>query len=122
MAHVLPLIAIVDDDESVLKALRRLLEACGFRTETFDSGRAFLDALRDHRPACVLLDLHMLGLTGWGVQAEMAAAGFSIPIIFITADGDPAVLERTMTTGAMFLLHKPFSERRLLETIAAAIE
>lgn len=64
----------------------------------------------------------MLGLTGWEVQAEMVASGFSIPVIFITGDGDPAVLDRVMSTAAVALLRKPFSERELLEAIALAIE
>ena len=78
--------------------------------------------MRNRSPDCVLLDLHMLGLTGWEVQAEMAASGFSIPVVFITGDGDPSILERATATGAAALLQKPFSERQLLETIKAAIE
>lgn len=114
--------AIVDDDASVLKAIPRLLKICGFRTETFDSGQSFLDALRECNPDCVLLDLHMLSITGWEVMAEMAALGYSIPVILITGDGDPALLEKAMATGAAALLRKPFSEQQLLETITAAME
>jgi len=78
--------------------------------------------LRDRNPDCVLLDLHMLGLTGWEVMAEMAASGYAIPVIFITGDGEPSVLERVMETGAVALLQKPFGERQLLEAIMAAME
>jgi FixJ family two-component response regulator len=78
--------------------------------------------LRDGSPDCVLLDLHMLGLTGWDVMAEMAASGYSIPVILITGDGEPSVLERAMVAGAVALLRKPFGERQLLEAIMAAIE
>ena len=99
-----------------------MLEACGFRTEAFGSGRAFLDVFCDLNPDCVLLDLHMLGLTGWEVQARMVASGFSIPVIFITGDGDPVVLERVVPTGAAALLRKPFNEQQLLEAIEAAIK
>lgn len=70
----------------------------------------------------MLLDLHMLGLTGWEVLAEMVASGYSIPVIFITGDGEPSLLETAMAAGAVALVRKPFSERQLLETIAAAIE
>jgi FixJ family two-component response regulator len=114
-------LAIVDDDAAVLKAAQRLLCACGFHTEIFSSGRAFLDALRSLSPDCVLLDLHMPGLTGWEVRDEMGAAGFSIPVIFITGDGDPALWERAAAAGAVALLRKPFGEQALLETIATAI-
>ena len=116
------ILAIVDDDASVLKAVPRLLRICGYRIEIFDSGQTFLDALRDGNPDCVLLDLHMLGLTGWEVLAEMAASGHSIPVIFITGDGDPALFEKAMSIGAAALLHKPFSEQQLLEAIAAVME
>lgn len=77
--------------------------------------------MRDRSPDCVLLDLHMLGLTGWDVMAEMAASGHAIPVIFITGDGEPSILERAMATGAAALLRKPFGERQLLEAIMAAI-
>lgn len=112
----------MDDDESVLTAIPRLLRVCGFRTEAFDSGRTFLSALPDRRPDCVLLDLHMPELTGWEVLAEMATSGYSIPVILITGDGDPVLLEKAMATGAAALLRKPFSERQLLKAIAAAIK
>jgi FixJ family two-component response regulator len=112
----------VDDDESILKAIERLLCVCDFRAETFSSGRAFLDALHRHVPDCVLLDLLMPGLTGWDVQAEMTVAGLSIPIIFITADGDPAVRERIAADGSAALLRKPFTEQELLNAIDAAIK
>ena len=120
MNNTPPLIAIVDDDKSILKAIGRLLDAFGFRTITFDSGYTFLGSLREHLPACVLLDVHMLGLTGWDIQTEMAAAGCAIPIIFITGDGEPALIERTVSVGAT-LLYKPFTEQKLLKMIAAVI-
>lgn len=63
----------------------------------------------------------MMSLTGWEVQAEMAAAGYSIPIILITGDCAPVLLEKAKATGAADLLRKPFSERQLLETIKGAI-
>ncbi len=121
ISRILPYIAIVDDDPSVLKAIRRLLDSCGFCAGTFASGRIFLDALHDHSPDCVLLDLHMLGLTGWEVQAKMAASGFAAPVIFITGDGDPAVWDKATAAGAVALLRKPFSEQELLEMIEMAI-
>ncbi|WP_228125248.1 response regulator transcription factor [Candidatus Methylospira mobilis] len=111
--------AVVDDDEIVLNAIKRLLRVCGFRTETSSSGRAFLDALDNHIPDCVLLDLLMPGLNGWDVQAGIAASGLSIPVVFITGDGDPAIRERIAADGRAALLRKPFTERELLETINA---
>ncbi len=63
----------------------------------------------------------MLELTGWDVMAEMAASGYSIPVIFITGDGEPSILERAIATGAVALLQKPFGERQLMETIELAL-
>ena len=116
-----PLIAIVDDDEAVLRALRRLLRACGLRAETFASGRTFLDALPRQVPACVLLDVQMPGLDGWEVQAELATSGWRVPVIFITAHQDAAAQERAMGTGAVAFLRKPFTDQQLLEAIDAAV-
>ncbi len=70
----------------------------------------------------MLLDLHMLGLTGLDVLAEMEVSGYPIPVILITGDGEPSVLETATATGAVALLRKPFGGRQLLETIEAAIE
>lgn len=98
-----------------------MLEACGFRTKTYDSGHSFLDSLHEHPPVCVLLDLHMLGLTGWDVHAWMRDGGFSIPVIFMTGDGDPAICEKSKVIGPDALLRKPFEMRRMLDLIQAAI-
>jgi FixJ family two-component response regulator len=116
-----PLVAIVDDDDSVLRALRRLLRACGLQAETFASGRAFLDALSRQVPACVVLDVQMPGLDGWEVQAELATSGWPVPVIFITAHEDAAAQKRAMVTGAVAFLRKPFTDQQLLEAIEAAV-
>ena len=115
------LIAIVDDDESVLKAMQRLLRACGLPAETYASGRAFLDAQPGHVPDCLLLDIQMPELTGFEVQAELAASGLGCAVVFITADADPAVREQAMATEAVAFLRKPFTERELLDAIAVAV-
>jgi FixJ family two-component response regulator len=115
-----PLIALVDDDEAVLKALRRLLRACGLRAETFASGRAFLDSLADYLPDCVVLDVRMPDLTGWEVQAELITLGLPLPLIFLTAHADAAAQERALRNGAVAFLRKPITAQRLLEAIEAA--
>ncbi len=117
-----PLIAIVDDDESVLRSLQRLLRACGLRAETFASGRSFLEALPRQVPACVLLDVQMPDLDGWEVQTRLTTAGWRVPVIFITAHEDAAAQERAMSTGAAALLRKPMTDRQLLEAIEVAVQ
>lgn len=104
-----------------MKAIRRQLEACHFRTEIFDAGDTFLNALPYAAFSCVLLDLHMLGCTGWDVHEKMAAEYSATPIIFITGDGDPAVSRRVEGTAAAALLCKPFNEQQLLDAIAEAV-
>jgi FixJ family two-component response regulator len=115
-----PLIALVDDDEAVLNALRRLLRACGLCTETFASGRTFLDSLADHLPDCVVLDVRMPDLSGWEVQAELITLGLPLPLIFLTAHADAAAQERALRNGAVAFLRKPITAQRLLEAIEAA--
>jgi len=121
MPNARPLIAIVDDDESILKALQRLLKASGLPTEAYASGRAFLDALPGHLPDCLILDIQMPGLDGFETQAELVAAGLRIPVFFITADENPAVRDRALGTNPVAFLRKPFTEQELLEAIAAAV-
>jgi FixJ family two-component response regulator len=98
-----------------------LLRACGLPAEAYASGRAFLDALPGRAPDCLILDIQMPGLTGFEVQAAMAAAGRAAATVFITADEDPAVRDRALAAGAAAFLRKPFTERELLDAIAAAV-
>src|SRR5690242_10523784 len=82
-------VAVVDDDESVRRAIRRLLSVSGFVVETFGSGAAFLDSLQSRRPDVVVLDLHMSDMTGFDVQARLREMGERLPVVFITASDAP---------------------------------
>ena len=82
-------IAVVDDEESVRKALRRLLAAFDLDATTFASGRDFLDALTERRPDCLVLDLQMRAPNGFDVLAELAASGARLPVVIITAHDEP---------------------------------
>jgi FixJ family two-component response regulator len=115
------LIAVVDDDESVRRATRRLLRAAGHEVETYASGTEFLEAFPHHKPCCVIVDLHMPGMSGLEVQSRLAASGADIPVIFITAYDDPGARDRAQQAGAAAYLRKPFSEEVLLEAIHAAV-
>lgn len=114
------LIAVVDDDESVRRATRRLLRAAGFEVDTYSSGAEFLDAVEHHKPTCIIVDLHMPGPSGLEVQRRLAASGLDIPVIFITAYDDPGARDRALQAGAVRYLRKPFSEHELLEAIDSA--
>lgn len=113
-------VAIVDDDPSVLKGLKRLLNACGFKTEVFNSGEAFLDRDSTGEPACVVLDIHLSGITGIETRRRLTASGSTIPVIYMTAL-DTAIVQREATaSGCAAYLRKPFSGNVLVESIRKA--
>jgi FixJ family two-component response regulator len=122
MVHTEQLISVVDDDRSVRRALRRLLRTRGYATELFGSAKEFLSSPALSRTACLILDIQLGATTGFELQAELAAAGSAIPIIFITAYDDAATGERIAESGAVAYLRKPFEEQDLLDAIRRAVD
>lgn len=118
----LPLIALVDDDEDVRIAVARLALAAGMTTESFASGEAFLKSIDDHEPDCVVLDLHMPGLDGFGVQAALGRRGSAVPVVAISGYDLPAARRRAMALGARCCLCKPVDGEQLLAAIGAAMQ
>jgi FixJ family two-component response regulator len=116
-----PLVAIVDDDESVRESLPDLLRQLGFEARAFSSGRAFLDSDVIDRTRCLILDIAMPGLTGPEVQRELRQRGKEPPIVFITASGDRTIRPRMLAQGAVECLFKPFSDTALLNAVNAAL-
>ena len=116
-----PLVAIVDDEESVRTSLRRLLRASQLDAVVFASGQEFLDSLPTRQPDCLVLDLQMPGLTGLDVQRILAGARVSFPTIIITAHDEPETRARCMAAGAAAYLCKPLHDEMLLDAIAAAV-
>ena len=119
--HLTPLISIVDDDRSVRRALRRLVQGAGYAVETFASALEFLDSCPWGRTACVVLDIHLAGMSGFDVHARLAGAG-AIPTIFITAHDDASTRDRARHAGVVAYLPKPFAKRALLDAIRSAID
>lgn len=115
-AHV---IAIVDDDPSILRALHRLVKVNGYTVESFASARDFLAAVARCRPTCLVLDVHLNG-SGFELQEWLAADGMKIPIVFITAHDDDSTRRRLGKSGAA-ALWKPVDEQALLHAIRRAI-
>ena len=113
-------IAVVDDEESVRKALRRLFRSAGMDVETFASGREFLDSLPLHRPDCLVLDLHMPGLTGRDVQQHLAQVQPRVPIVVITGKDEPGVRESVLAAGAADYLLKPLNDHTLIAAVTSA--
>ena len=118
----LPLIAVVDDEESVRKALHRLLRSAGFAVETFPSGADFLLSIKDHEPACVVLDLHMPQVNGFEVQAALTNSGGRVPVVIVTGHDTPQARARVMACGAKGYLRKPVDDLMLIAAIQAAID
>jgi len=120
------LVAVVDDEESVCRALLRLLRAAGLDVETFTSGVAFLESVRERnaerRPDCLVLDLHLPGLTGLDVQRQLKTEEISIPIIMVTGNEEAGIQERVLAEGASAFFSKPLNDRTLLSAIASAVE
>lgn len=112
-----PLIGVVDDDPSVLKALGRLIRSAGFETVTFCSGEDFLARFQQRAFACIVLDIHLGGMSGLDLQAYLADAGIRLPIVFITAHDDLVTREGFEQSGQRFL-RKPVDESGLLGAIS----
>jgi len=117
-----PLVAVVDDEESIRKSLRRLFLAAQLDAVVYASGQEFLDSLRVRQPDCLVLDLQMPGLTGLEVQRTLTGAGVRFPTIIITAHDEPETRARCLAAGAAAYLCKPLHDEMLLEAIADVID
>ena len=121
IASELPLVAVVDDDESVRESLPDLLREFGFATHSFSSAEEFLTSDSLVQTGCLILDVAMPGMTGFDLQRELNLRGHSIPIIFISAHKDEAVRRRAFQQGAVEFLFKPFSDTALLQALNTAL-
>ena len=110
-------VAIVDDDAEVRVALMRLLSSAGFATETFASGVDFVHSVATHVPACVVLDLHMPGLSGFEVQQELIEHHPDVPVVILTGHDSAEAKRRALSLGAKAYLSKPVDDEALLLAI-----
>jgi len=120
-----PRIAIVDDDESVCRAVQRLIRSLAMDAETFSSGQQlldFLEAMPSFQPDCLILDVQMPGMNGIEVQDRLAMSGKTIPVIFITAHDEVGVREKALAKGAVAFLRKPFDDELLIKTLREALK
>jgi FixJ family two-component response regulator len=116
-----PLVAVVDDDESVRESLPDLLKELGYAARTFSSAEGFLESDCVGLTRCLILDVVMPGASGPELQQELTVRGQEIPIIFITAQGDESIRTRLLELGAVECLFKPFSDTALFEALNAAL-
>jgi FixJ family two-component response regulator len=116
------IVMIVDDDDSIRKAVRRLMKSYGFAVETFASAEEFLGSDRLAKTSCLILDVHMPGMNGLELQKRLVASGSVVPIIFITAFTDDRARAQAMNAGAASYLAKPFGDDELLNCIHSVLE
>jgi FixJ family two-component response regulator len=115
------LIAVVDDDVRVLKALRRLIETAGFDVTTYSTGAGFISDIALHPPNCVVLDLHMPDMNGFAVQDVLAGRDTTLPVIAITGQDSPEACERALRRGATAYLCKLVDAEALIGAIREAL-
>lgn len=115
-------IAIVDDDESLCKAMSRLLRAAGYEPCAFSSAEAFLGHSFPIEPACLLLDIQLGGMSGFDLQRQLALADRTLPVIFITARDDEESREEAERSGCSTYLRKTDSGQAVLKAIRVAMK
>jgi FixJ family two-component response regulator len=113
---------IVEDDPSMRKSVRSLVESAGLRAETFASADEYLERLNPEEPGCLILDLRMPGTTGLQLLEQLRQRKVQIPAIIVTAFGDVPSAVFAIKTGAVDFIEKPFSGAQLLERVQQAIE
>ena len=120
-ARPAPTVCVVDDDVSLLRAMQRLLSVDGYDVVTFASAEEFLASPSRARAACLVLDVHLGGLSGFELLERLAASGFRIPILLMTARDDAPTRDRARRAGAVAYLRKPFDDESLLGAIHRAV-
>jgi FixJ family two-component response regulator len=116
-----PIVGLIDDEPRMLRALQRLLTLEGFQVRTFASAEAFLVCPPEERVDCLVLDVSMPGLSGLDLQARLKQAGRSLPIVFLTGQGDIPMSVRAIQAGAINFLTKPVNDADLLDAVRAAL-
>jgi RNA polymerase sigma factor (sigma-70 family) len=116
-----PIVFVVDDDAAMCESMKWLLESAGLRVRTFDSAEAFLADFCPDQPGCLVLDVHMRGLSGLELQARLAGDGHKLPVIMLTAHGDVSMAVRAVKAGAIDFLEKPVNDQVLLERVRHAL-
>jgi FixJ family two-component response regulator len=112
-------IAVVDDDASLLQSLNRLLTAHGFRVQTFASAEMFLDDIAGCEADCLVLDIHLGGISGIDLQRQLIASGRKLPVIFMTAIDNDGTRQEAIEVGCIAYLGKPFLAKLLIDAINA---
>jgi RNA polymerase sigma factor (sigma-70 family) len=122
MATAAGIVFVIDDENSVRKALGRLLGAAGFQVEAFASAEDFLRRPHYDGPGCLVLDVSMPGLNGLELQERLASLDYYLPIVFISGHSDIPASVKAMKAGAIDFLKKPFSDQELLAAVSLSLK
>jgi FixJ family two-component response regulator len=115
------LVLVVDDDPSILGAVDRLLRVAGFDTEVFSNVESFLARSNLRNARCLVLDIHLNGMSGIELRRQLTLSGIELPVIFITANDSQATRKAAMEAGCVAYLPKPFPTKSLMDAIEAAL-
>ena len=113
---------IVDDDESLRRALDRVFRSVGLETRIYGTAREFIDAEQLDLPGCIVLDIRLPGINGLDLQTRLTELGIHLPIVLMTGHGDIPMTVRGMKAGAVDFLPKPFRDQDMLDAVATAID
>ena len=116
------LVAVVDDDASVRRALTRLMQSAGIRVHTYASATEFLDTGISSAPECLILDIHLGGMSGLELLWQLRRSGHDLPVLIITAHDDPQAREAARQGGCRAYLRKPLDAQALLQEVRSAVE
>lgn len=116
-----PLIAAIDDDDSIRSAVVTLVRSCGYEARGFASAEEFLAGGAAERFACIITDIQMPGMTGIELKLHLVASEQSTPVIMITARQEPGLEEKAHASGAVCFLRKPFEANVLIDCVESAL-
>lgn len=115
------IVAVIDDDLRMLQSIERLLKAYKFETATYSSAEAFLDDAASSAVSCLVLDIHLGGMSGIELRRRLTASGSTLPVIFISAIDDEEIREMAVGSGCVAYLRKPFHGSDLVGAINEAV-
>ena len=117
-----PIVYVVDDDEAVRSSLKWLINSVDIEVQTFAGASEFLDIALPDRPACLIVDVRMPGMSGLELQRQLVDRSINLPVIVITGHGDVEMAVRAMKAGAFDFIQKPFNDQVLLDLLQSALE
>ena len=115
-------IYIIDNDASVLRSLKILMDTYGFDVDTFTSSDKFFEAVTKRAIGCLILDVHLVGLDGWDTQQKLKKNGYTLPVIVISADKSSSFKDKALKAGAVGYLQKPFEDHHLFHLVTLAFK